>query len=75
MLPKIESQESVASVTEKIRAHLAAPYLVDGNVMTMTASIGTAIYRDGGQKFNDLIKQADIAMYHAKAHSERHLIY
>jgi diguanylate cyclase len=75
MLPEIESHESVASVTEKIRAHLAAPYVVDGNVMTVTASIGTAIYRNGRQKFNDFIKQADIAMYHAKAHSERHLIY
>jgi len=74
MLPEIEGQESLTSIIDKIRAHLAAPYVVDGNVMTVTASIGTAIYRSSGQKFNDFIKQADIAMYHAKAHSARHLI-
>ena len=63
MLPEIEGQESLTSIIDKIRAHLAAPYVVDGNVMTVTASIGTAIYRSSGQKFNDFIKQADIAMY------------
>jgi len=56
MLPEIDGQESVASVTEKIRAHLAASYVLEGNVINVTASIGTAVYRAGGQDCSDLIK-------------------
>jgi diguanylate cyclase len=69
MLPEINGQENAAAVTEKIRSHLARDYVVDGNVIPITASIGIAVYRDGGQNCSDLIKQADIAMYLAKAHS------
>jgi diguanylate cyclase (GGDEF)-like protein len=69
MLPEIDGQESVASVTDKIRAHLAASYVLDGNVIEVTASIGVAFYRNDGQNCSDLIKQADLAMYLAKTHT------
>jgi diguanylate cyclase len=68
MLPEIDGRVSVAAVIEKIRSHLDASYVVDGNVIAVTASIGTAVYHAGGQDSSDLIKQADIAMYLAKAH-------
>jgi GGDEF domain-containing protein len=42
---------------------------VDGQAIAMTASIGTALYRANGQTCGDLIEQADIAMYRAKARS------
>jgi diguanylate cyclase len=69
MLPEIDGQENVALVTEKIRAHLSTPYVLNSNVITVTASIGTAFYRAGGQDCRDLIKQADIDMYRAKVRS------
>jgi diguanylate cyclase len=75
MLPEIENQESVTSIIDKIRAHLAAPYAVEDNVITVSASIGAAFYSLCGQKISDLIQQADNAMYHAKVHSVRHLIF
>jgi len=69
MLPEIEGHENAAVVTEKIRSYLASDYEVDGNTIAITASIGVAVYRDGGQNCSDLIKQADIDMYLAKSHS------
>jgi diguanylate cyclase len=69
MLPEIDGQESAAAVAQKIRARLAAPFDVDGSVITLTASIGTAVYPVDGQNYRDLINRADIAMYRAKAHS------
>ncbi|MGR8980314.1 MAG: diguanylate cyclase domain-containing protein [Gammaproteobacteria bacterium] len=66
LLPEIDGQESAEVVTEKIRAHLAVSYEVDGNNVEISASIGVAVYRTGGQNCSDLIKQADMAMYHAK---------
>ena len=71
MLPEIDGGESAASVAEKIRIRLAAPYVIDGNSMAVTASIGTAIYPSDGNTHAELIRQADIAMYLAKAASKR----
>jgi len=72
MLPEINGQENAAAVTEKICSHLARDYVVDGNVITITASIGLSVYRNGELNCSDLIKQADNAMYLAKMHSEVH---
>lgn len=69
LLPEINGQVSAQAVTEKIRVHLASSYVVDGNDVEITASIGVAVYRTGGQNCSDLIKQADMAMYHAKSNS------
>ncbi len=68
MLPEIDARESAAEMAEKIRARLAVPYVVNEQVMTVTASTGMAIYRGDEQSYIDLIKQADIAMCLAKVH-------
>lgn len=67
MLPEIDDQDSAAAVAEKIRSQLSAPYLVDGGTVTVTASIGTAIYPVDGQDYDALSQQSDIRMYRAKA--------
>ena len=67
MLPEIDGQETAATVAEKIRTHLEAPYRIDGEVIAVMASIGTAVYRGAAQECDDLIRQADITMYLAKA--------
>lgn len=67
MLPEIDGQETAEAVAEKIRSNLAAPYVLDGNAIAITASVGVAMYRGDEQHHSDLIKQADIAMYLAKA--------
>jgi diguanylate cyclase (GGDEF)-like protein len=67
MLPEIAGEQSVAFVEQKIRAELAAPYLVDGTLITVTLSIGTAVYPVDTRDHRDLIKLADAAMYSAKS--------
>lgn len=66
MLPEIDAKESATEMAEKIRARLAAPYVVNDQVMTITANIGMAVYRGDEQSYIDLIKQADAAMCLAK---------
>ncbi len=68
MLPEIDAKESPTEMAQKIRARLAAPYVVNDQVMTVTATIGMAVYRGDEQNYLDLIKQADIAMSLAKVH-------
>lgn len=66
MLPEIDDMEDAAAVTKKICDQLSMPYLVDGTVIEVSASIGTAIYPAGGRNYCELIKHADIAMYLVK---------
>jgi GGDEF domain-containing protein len=50
---------------------LNGSYVIEGNVLEVTASIGASVVRADGQNYDDLIKQADMAMYLAKAENTR----
>ena len=63
-------QPRVATVTERI-AHkllgvLQAPMCLAGNSVTMTASIGVTLYRDHGTTLDEILQQADMALFQAK---------
>jgi diguanylate cyclase len=68
LLPELEFPESAVVAAERIQAHLATPYVVDGTTIQVTASIGMAVYPIDGSEFGDLIQQSDVAMYYNKAH-------
>ncbi len=50
-----------------VRAALAAPLDLKGQPYRIAASIGIALARPGGPGAHDLLREADTAMYHAKA--------
>ena len=54
------------TLAEKIRDALAAPYQIEGNALHMTVSIGIAIYGPETKTAEELLAQADIALYRAK---------
>ena len=66
MLPHIDHAVELANVAAKIRKRLADPCLIDGSEVTVTASLGTAIYPADGSTCQELIRQADMAMYRDK---------
>ena len=70
MLPEIDGWASANAVARKIRTRLAAPYVLDDRVIVLTASIGIAIYRADGRDVSELIREADSAMYLAKARGD-----
>ncbi|KAB2925074.1 MAG: EAL domain-containing protein, partial [Dechloromonas sp.] len=43
------------------------PYLISGQEQRTSPSIGICLFPDDGQEIGDLLKNADVAMYHAKA--------
>jgi diguanylate cyclase (GGDEF)-like protein len=51
----------------EISAAVAAPMDIDGNRLVVTASIGVTTGRGEPAAMPDLIRRADLAMYHAKA--------
>lgn len=66
LLPAIEKQEYAMRVAEKIRHALGQPLRLAGNNISISASLGIAIYPEHGVSEEELIKHADDAMYAAK---------
>lgn len=54
-------------VARKIMATLSRPYLLEGREQYSTPSIGVALFTPGQGHADELLKQADMAMYQAKA--------
>lgn len=68
LLPAISGAGDAGVVAEKIRAALNQPFrLNEGIEVSISASIGVAIYPDQGKNEVELIRQADAALYRAKA--------
>ena len=67
MLSGVEHAGSVAMVAEKLVFSIGHPYHVDGHDLYTSPSIGIAIFPTDGNDGQTLMKNADAAMYHAKA--------
>jgi diguanylate cyclase (GGDEF)-like protein/PAS domain S-box-containing protein len=56
-----------AALTAQAMVHtLSQPYFFDGQEVISSPSIGISIYPDDGNTADNLVKNADAAMYHAK---------
>ena len=67
VLTDVGSQENAALVARKILDALARPFDLDGHEVFITPSIGIAFYPIDAANKDDLIRNADTAMSHAKA--------
>jgi predicted signal transduction protein with EAL and GGDEF domain len=68
LLPRIEKAEDALPIAERIRTAMSAPYVLEGQSLAITTSIGIALHPEDGDDAATLIKHADTAMYDAKAH-------
>lgn len=66
LLSDVVSADAAMRVAEKIREALAVPLFHDGQPLSITASIGVAIYPEHGTDEITLSRNADFAMYRAK---------
>jgi diguanylate cyclase (GGDEF)-like protein/PAS domain S-box-containing protein len=62
----IEAAAQTESIGEKILVALSQPYQLHTHTYRCTASIGATLFKDHQQGTEELMKQADIAMYQAK---------
>lgn len=58
--------DGAARVAEKVMHVVSETYHIDPHEISITPSIGIALYPDDGEDFEGLLKSADIAMYRAK---------
>jgi diguanylate cyclase (GGDEF)-like protein/PAS domain S-box-containing protein len=67
ILPEIARVEDTARVAQKVLESFRGPFVLDGHEVHITTSIGIAIYPDDGEDADTLMRDADMAMYRAKA--------
>lgn len=67
LLHNLGEAQDAARVARRILEALSKPWDVDGREVFLTASIGISLYPDDGETVDHLLKNADAAMYHAKA--------
>ena len=64
------------AIAERIQCELRQPFMVDGREMVTGASIGIAMASSDDHEATEVLRNADLAMYHAKARGKgRHAIY
>jgi diguanylate cyclase (GGDEF)-like protein len=61
-----DALDAALSVAEQIRRAAGATFEIDGQAYDSSASIGIAMLRPPGQTSDDLLREADTAMYRAK---------
>ncbi|MDD3354553.1 EAL domain-containing protein [Zoogloea sp.] len=66
LLPQLQRDEDAAVVARKLIASLTRPFEIDGQELTVSTSIGIALYPSNGTDVDMLLKHADTAMYDAK---------
>jgi diguanylate cyclase (GGDEF)-like protein/PAS domain S-box-containing protein len=62
----LRAPDAAAVAAEKIIASVGRPLDLEGVEVSVTPSIGIAVFPDDGANPDELVKNADTAMYHAK---------
>lgn len=76
LLEDIEDVAHATQTAERIQAQLREPFILDDNEVFTTASIGIAVSTTGYDRADDIMRDADIAMYRAKALGKaRHVLF
>jgi len=66
ILSDLRDTEAVVRIAEMILRRTEEPIVLDGHELSLTLSIGIALFPDDGTDFDALLSSADTAMYQAK---------
>ena len=67
VLPELVHTDRLADLARQIIGELSHPYMIDGVTLTIGCSIGIAISPANGTSSDELVRNADLALYAAKA--------
>ncbi len=66
LLSAAEDAEAIATLAQSLLDGLHQPFLIGGQRLQLTASLGIAVAPGDGQDFASLLRNAEMAMYRAK---------
>lgn len=67
LIPEITDIGQIRKLAEKVLASIHKNYVIQGSLIYISASLGIALYPEHGETREEIYKNADIAMYKAKA--------
>jgi diguanylate cyclase (GGDEF)-like protein/PAS domain S-box-containing protein len=67
VLENLRSEEEALKVAQRIHQDLSVPFFLDGQEVFTNASVGIVLSSVGYEHLEELVRDADIAMYRAKA--------
>jgi diguanylate cyclase (GGDEF)-like protein len=65
--PQISGVEGAVHIAQKVREAIREPINVEGRELFVSGSMGIAMYPNDGESAEELLKNADTAMYRAKS--------
>ena len=75
LFPEINNLRSIHRIAQKILDDFKKPFHLDGHRISITTSIGIAVYPSDGNNFESLLTSADKAMYQAKEEGRNNYKY
>ncbi|WP_416434465.1 diguanylate cyclase domain-containing protein [Priestia megaterium] len=66
LLRQIERREEIQQIMERIHGELQKECSIESCIFTAASTIGAAYYPENGESFQELLKQADQALYKGK---------
>jgi diguanylate cyclase (GGDEF)-like protein/PAS domain S-box-containing protein len=66
LLDGVSGDKRAHAIAQRLRSRLSLPYEIEGNKLTVSATIGTAISTTGYKSPDEMIHDADLAMYQSK---------
>lgn len=61
-----QAEEAAAVLAERLIEAISAPYEIEGHPVAIGCSIGIAIVPDHGMRFDEVLRNADLALYKSK---------
>ncbi|SHJ73005.1 PAS domain S-box-containing protein/diguanylate cyclase (GGDEF) domain-containing protein [Malonomonas rubra DSM 5091] len=69
-LGEVQDRACIHMLAERVLEQVSCAHVIDGREIHTGVSIGMATYPENGETVDDLLKNADIAMYSAKEHGK-----
>lgn len=66
LIERFHSNSELAAIAQKFIDLVQQPFTLNNNVVSIGASIGISLYPNDADDSEDLFRNADVAMYHAK---------
>ncbi|UCB54449.1 MAG: GGDEF domain-containing protein [Thiotrichales bacterium] len=75
LLPTVANEQQAVSVAKRIIDSLDSQYTIANQQVTLKCCVGISIYPDHGQQEQELIRNADKAMFQARQQAGKYCIY
>jgi len=75
LINPIESEQHFEGIMQQIISVVSVPIILQGREIQVTPSIGVALFPNNGTQILELMRHADLAMYHAKETGKNDFAY